>query len=105
MIFTTVDIIIIPLILVLGMKLLGNSSLALTRELSKNDGVVSQKKDLEKYIGAKGTSVTVLRPAGIAEIDAQRLDVVTDAEYIDAETPVIVTGVTGNRIVVEKSNT
>ncbi len=101
-VFTIIDITMIPLILVMGMKLLASSPLALKRELSKTDGVVSQEEDLKKYINMKGVSLTDLRPAGIAEIDSQRLDVVSDAEYIDAGTPVMVTGVTGNRIVVEE---
>ncbi len=102
-IFTIIDITMIPLILVMGMKILASSPLALKRELSQEEGVISQKKNHEKYINMKGVSITDLRPAGIAEIDSQRLDVVTDAEYIDEGTPVIVTGVTGNRIVVEET--
>ncbi len=51
----------------------------------------------------KGKSVTDLRPAGTAEINAQRLDVVTDGEYIEAGTSIVVVSVTGNRIVVEKT--
>jgi len=100
-IFTGLDIIIVPLIVVLGIKILAKSPLALKRELSKQNGVVSQKEKLETYINMKGTAVTDLRPAGMAKINSQRVDVVTDGEYIEADTPVIVTGVAGNRIVVE----
>ena len=100
-IFTGLDIIIVPLIVVLGIKILAKSPLALKRELSKQNGVVSQKEKLETYINMKGTAVTDLRPAGMAQINSQRVDVVTDGEYIEADTPVIVTGVAGNRIVVE----
>jgi len=100
-IFTGLDIIIVPLIVVLGIKILAKSPLALKRKLSKQNGVVSQKEKLETYINMKGTAVTDLRPAGMAQINSQRVDVVTDGEYIEADTPVIVTGVAGNRIVVE----
>jgi len=100
-IFTGLDIIIVPLIVVLGIKILAKSPLSLKRELSKQNGVVSQKEKLETYINMKGTAVTDLRPAGMAQINSQRVDVVTDGEYIEADTPVIVTGVAGNRIVVE----
>ena len=100
-IFTGLDIIIVPLIVVLGIKILAKSPLALKRKLSKHNGVVSQKEKLETYINMKGTAVTDLRPAGMAQINSQRVDVVTDGEYIEADTPVIVTGVAGNRIVVE----
>ena len=47
-------------------------------------------------------AVTVLRPAGAAEIDGRRLDVVTQGEYLEAGTPVEVLRVEGNRIVVRK---
>ncbi len=100
-VFTGLDIIIIPFIVVLGIKILAKSPLSLKRELSKQNGVVSQKEKLETYINMKGTAVTDLRPAGMAQINSQRVDVVTDGEYIEADTPVIVTGVAGNRIVVE----
>ena len=100
-VFTGLDIIIIPFIVVLGIKILAKSPLSLKRELSKQNGVVSQKEKLETYINMRGTAVTDLRPAGMAQINSQRVDVVTDGEYIEADTPVIVTGVAGNRIVVE----
>ncbi|MCP3874021.1 MAG: serine protease [Desulfobacteraceae bacterium] len=103
MVFTGVDLILVPVLIVFGMKILAKSPLALKRELSKQDGVVSQKEQLEAYINMKGNSVTDLRPAGMAQINSQRVDVVTDGEYIDAGTPIVVTGVTGNQIVVGKS--
>ena len=102
LIFTGLDIVLVPLLIIFGLKILAKSPLALRRELSKQDGVVSQKQGLEAVINKKGKSVTNLRPAGIAEINSQRLDVVTDGEYIDADTKIIVTGVTGNQIIVEK---
>ncbi len=100
-VFTGLDIIIVPLTIVLGIKILAKSPLSLKRELSKHNGVISQKEKLETYINMKGIAVTDLRPAGMAQINSQRVDVVTDGEYIEADTPVIVTGVAGNRIVVE----
>ena len=96
------DMVLIPVFIIGGMKILAQSPLALKRELSKENGVVSQKERVEAYINVKGTSITDLRPAGMAEINGQRVDVVADGEYIEAQTPIIVTGVTGNRIVVEK---
>lgn len=103
MVIAGLDIILVPVLIIFGMKILAKSSLTLKRELSKQDGVVSQKEKFEAYINMKGKSVTDLRPAGMAEISSQRVDVVTDGEYIDADTPIVVTGVSGNRIIVEKS--
>jgi len=102
-VFTCFDIILVPVLIVSGIKLLAKSPLALKRELSKKNGVVSQKETIEAYLNAKGISVTDLRPAGMALINAERLDVVTDGEYIEADTPIIVTCVSGNRIIVEKT--
>jgi membrane-bound ClpP family serine protease len=102
LIFTGLDIVLVPVLIVLGMKILARSSLSLKQQLSKQDGVVSQRQELEGYLDMKGISVTDLRPAGMAMIDLQRLDVVTDGEYIDADTKIVVTGVTGNQIIVGK---
>jgi membrane-bound serine protease (ClpP class) len=101
--FTGMDLVLIPVLIVVGMKILAQSPLSLQRELSKQDGVVSQNQGLEAYIQMKGKSVTDLRPAGMAEVNSHRLDVVTDGEYIEADTPIVVTGVAGNRIIVEKT--
>jgi len=100
--FTGIDIVLVPFIITMGIKILAQSPLTLKLRLSKKDGVVSQKQELETLIHMRGKAVTDLRPAGIAMIDSKRLDVVTDGEYINAETPVVVTNVTGNRIVVEQ---
>ncbi len=102
MVFLGLDITLVPLLLILGMKLLARSSLSLKRELSRREGVVSQQQEIASYLHMKGLSVTDLRPAGIAEIQDRRLDVVTDGEYIEAGTPIVVTEVTGNRIVVQR---
>ena len=103
MIFTGLDIALLPVLIIFGMKILARSQLSLKRELSKQDGVASQRQGLENYLHMKGISVTDLRPSGMAVINSQRLDVVTDGEYIDAGTAIVVTGVTGNQIIVEKT--
>ena len=50
--------------------------------------------------GARGTAVSPLRPAGIADIGGARIDVVTEGDYIDADEPIEVLRVDGNRVVV-----
>lgn len=52
--------------------------------------------------GQEGKTLTVLRPAGIAEIAGQRHTVVSRGEYIEAGQPVEVIRVEGSRIVVRK---
>ena len=102
MVFLGVDILLIPVILVLGSKALGASSLSLHKKLSSNEGVFSQAPDLISWKGKKGEAITDLRPSGTVMIDGKRLDAVTDGEYVDAGTSVVVTLVSGNRIVVDK---
>ena len=50
-----------------------------------------------------GQAVTPLRPAGIAVIEGQRLDVVTAGEFVPAGEPIEVVKVEGNRVVVRRS--
>ena len=45
---------------------------------------------------------TVLRPAGMADFDGVKLNVVSDGEYIPAGTRVVVARVEGNRILVRE---
>ncbi len=41
-------------------------------------------------LGKRGVALTVLHPAGVAQIDTQRVDVVSEGGYIDAGTRVVV---------------
>lgn len=50
-----------------------------------------------------GKAITQLRPAGIALIEGQRIDVVTAGEFIPAGESVEVVKVEGNRVVVQRS--
>ena len=58
-------------------------------------------ENLTHYLGRSGRAATKLRPSGIADIDGARLDVVTEGEFLDAGTPVVVIRVEGCRIVVD----
>jgi membrane-bound serine protease (ClpP class) len=63
-------------------------------------GYVSTPESDRQWLGRTGTALSPMRPAGIAEIDGARVDVVSDGGFIDAGTPVKVTRVDGNRIVI-----
>lgn len=103
-VFITFDAIMIPVLVIVGLKLIARSPVTLRKKLSKEEGVTSQSQELEKYEGRVGTSVTDLRPAGIALIDNKRVDVVTRGDYLEKETEIIVVEVTGNQIIVRKNN-
>lgn len=58
-------------------------------------------QNYEKYVGMSGVTITLLRPAGLAQIGGEQLDVVSEGKYIKAGTKVKVVKVTGSRIVVK----
>ena len=51
-------------------------------------------------LGREGITLTALRPAGAAEVDGRRVDVVTDGVFIEAGRAVRVISVEGARVVV-----
>ena len=54
------------------------------------------------WLGKSGAALSPLRPAGIAEIEGERVDVVSEGDLIEAGVPIVVTRVDGNRIVVRR---
>jgi membrane-bound serine protease (ClpP class) len=66
-------------------------------------GYVSAPDSDHRWLGRTGTALSPLRPAGIADIDGARVDVVSDGGFIDAGTAIEVTRVDGNRVVVRRS--
>ena len=103
--FVLADLIIIPALLALGLKILARSPATLRETLSSESGVVSQSPELESFMGREGKSVTDLRPGGTAIIDDKRLDVVSRGEYIEKDSNLIVVEVTGNQIIVRENKT
>ncbi|WP_437204930.1 NfeD family protein [Planctomicrobium sp. SH664] len=57
----------------------------------------------EVPIGAQGTTLTILRPAGKARIDGRLVDVVSDGPFIEPNTAVRVVQSSRNRIVVREA--
>jgi membrane-bound serine protease (ClpP class) len=76
--------------------------LILETGLAAGEGYASAPERDSSWLGKRGTAFSMLRPAGIAEIDGERVDVVSDGEFIDAGMAIVVTRVDGNRIVVRR---
>lgn len=55
---------------------------------------------LVQLVGRVGTAATVLRPTGTMEIDGDRIDVVTEGDFVEQGQAVRVLYVQGNRVVV-----
>jgi membrane-bound serine protease (ClpP class) len=56
--------------------------------------------DRHALVGHAGIATSYLRPAGVAAIDGQRVDVLTEGEFVAAGSPIVVTRVEGARIFV-----
>jgi membrane-bound serine protease (ClpP class) len=77
--------------------------LILDTGMSAERGYVSAPESDQSWLGRTGTALSPLRPAGIAQFDDARVDVVSDGGFIEAGTLIDVIRVDGNRIVVRRS--
>jgi membrane-bound ClpP family serine protease len=73
-----------------------------TPESERPEAIVPGAAQASELLGAVGTAVTVLRPAGAVRFGDQYVDVVTDGGYVQAGARVRVVEVEGNRIVVKE---
>jgi len=62
----------------------------------------SSAGEADRYLGKQGVAQSSLRPSGIAVIDNQRIDVVSESGYIESGARVQVILVEGNRVVVRE---
>jgi membrane-bound serine protease (ClpP class) len=72
---------------------------ALTLE-SDGKGWVPARTDLSHLVGQEGKALTVLRPAGTAQFGQDKVDVVTEGDYVQPGTAVKVMRVDGARVIV-----
>ena len=64
------------------------------------EGYTSADESLEALKDKEGVSLTILRPSGMAKIDGRRVDVTTETIVVEANTPIQVVKIEGNRVVV-----
>jgi len=75
--------------------------LGLLRRETKKEGYVAVKE--EKHLeGKEGKAITMLRPAGVVEIEGKRYDALTDGEFIEKGKKIVVTRVEGGKIFVKR---
>ncbi len=77
------------------------SKLVLSESEKADQGFVSYPSETS-LIGKTGKALTVLRPAGIAEIDGKKYDVIADNEYIEPGKVIKVIRVEGIKVVVSE---
>lgn len=77
------------------------SRLVLSEVEKSESGFVSHPSDIG-LLGTEGTALTTLRPAGTAELNNRKVDVVADGEYIEKGSKIRVLRVEGIKVVVQK---
>ncbi len=104
-VFLLAILILVPLTLLLAFKILPSTPfgkrLILAGPTFDETTGTAVTKGLESLVGKKGTALSPLRPAGVASIDGKRVDVVTRGVMIEKGTPIQVTRIEGNRVVVD----
>lgn len=75
--------------------------LVLSTGMQADLGYVSTPERDWQWLGRTGTALSPMRPAGIADIDGNRVDVVSEGGFIEAGAPIQVVRVDGNRIVIK----
>lgn len=77
------------------------SDLILKDSMTKADDL-TENQELARLIGKEGTTLTVLRPAGIADLSGERVNVVSQGEFLEKGVQIIVEEVEGSRVVVRR---
>ena len=76
--------------------------IVLDTEEKKEAGFHVSADSLTSLMGRKGVAVTKLRPAGIALINNEKIDVMAEGNLIEKDQPIEVIKVEGNRVVVRE---
>ncbi|PWU11557.1 MAG: hypothetical protein C5B47_00705 [Verrucomicrobia bacterium] len=74
------------------------------RRISNRKTLPSSLAEKHRLVGVQGIAISVLRPAGVALIEGQRRDVITDGSFIEPNTPLIVIAEEGQKLVVRAQN-
>lgn len=76
--------------------------LTLKTEMRKEAGWVSSAEREKRFLNREGRTLTTLRPAGIAIIDGERVDVVSEGMTIEKDTLIRVVRLEGNQVIVRR---
>lgn len=66
---------------------------------NKEAGFIGSE-DLSGFLNQEGVTLTILRPAGTADFNGAKIDVVSEGEFLDKGSPVKVIKVEGRRVIV-----
>ena len=100
MILGLIAALIVLIFLVFGARLISKGKLPKSLILDQAEEDYRSSEDLSALLGTTGKTLTVLRPAGMAELGGRKVDVVTRGEFLDKDSFVEVVEAAGGRIVV-----
>ncbi|UCF65154.1 MAG: nodulation protein NfeD [bacterium] len=75
--------------------------ISLQESQDKDEGYIASR-DYSHYLGKSGVSLSPLRPAGIGLIDGERMDVVSDGDFIEKDKPIEIIRIDGYRLIVRE---
>lgn len=98
-------LILTPIILKMFSKTKSAKKLLMEDTLSTEKGYVSGDNSLKRFVGEKGTALTILRPSGKAVLnDGSKVDVMAKGEFISQGEKIKVISMEGTWLVVSKYN-
>jgi len=104
MIVILADFVLVPIVVIIGLKLLAKSPVTLKKTLSREEGCDTQLSGIKQYLGQDAIAITDLRPSGMAKIGDKRLNVLTNGEYIQKDSLLTIYAIQGNTIFVQKKD-
>ncbi len=78
--------------------------MVLQTSLPGGAGIAPESEGERRWLGKRGVAASPLRPTGIATIEGERVDVVSEGDYIEAGAPIEAIGAAGSRTVVRRRN-
>lgn len=104
LIYASVALIFVIPIAIFSLSIIRESPLGKTFILNASqkseEGFQAAPQELTALVGKSGKTLSPLRPAGVALINGQRVDIVTQGEFVEPETEIEVIQVEGSRVVV-----
>ena len=102
--FAIADLITLPICIYIGIKFFKYSPLTNRAELNRGSSLKSDEVASE-LLGKIGVVETQLKPLGKALIDGQLIEVTSESDVIEKDTPVKVIQVNGMKIIVSQITT
>ncbi|MFH1777313.1 MAG: NfeD family protein [Candidatus Omnitrophota bacterium] len=94
------------MLVILTVKIFQKSSswqeMRLKKTLKKEDGFQSVDKNLNYLLGKTGKTLASLHPTGVASIAGEKIDVITEGEFIDKDQLIEVIRVEGSKVSVRE---